>query len=109
MGSYVSTINDSGAKIYIKYGPNDILKGFVFIGTLIPELIGLGIIPIPDLNELIYNGIDKEFKEHGLSGIGDGGEYRSEKLTLSLLIQANLIKGLSPHHISLDCRSNSCE
>ena len=95
MGSYVSVLNDTNQTIYIKYGPRDMItRAFVFVASLIPGILDLGIVPPQGITDMIMNAIDQEAKEEGLSKIGPGGRYDSEKLSLSLMIQANIVKGM---------------
>jgi len=113
MGSYCSVHNNTDDIMYIIYGPNilaleisGLIVGVVAIiasgGTLIPGLeaaavtvfaggavaTGLGALALGATGM----ALDKEMEKQGYRKRSPGEEYKSEKLPLSLVHQANIIR-----------------
>ena len=78
MGSYVSVENDiyDAKEVMMKYSANDI--GLIFAG-----LGGLALAATA--------AIVNEAGKHGFNRVGSGCQYKSDKLTLSLVCQINII------------------
>jgi hypothetical protein len=109
MGAYCSVFNDTSDIMYIKYGPNTAaLQWATVAASLAATLTTIGAatplvaastgvatgaalgITLTSL-EVAKAALDKELKKHGYSAVHPGGTYTSEKLALSLLLQANIV------------------
>ncbi|KAJ7096568.1 hypothetical protein B0H15DRAFT_946043 [Mycena belliarum] len=111
MGSYTSVMNDTGSTLYIKYAANHVALDVAAIVTAVLGVIAAavtgGIIAAGisaavmsatlgvaggalSLAALVTGVIDFTAKDSGYHTVGPGGTYRSQKLTLSLVHQADV-------------------
>lgn len=111
MGAYCSVHNDTDELMYIKYGPNMSALQWAGVAAGIAAAIatagaavavGLGVANI---------ALDNELKNHGYSAIRPGGTYTSDKLSLSLFLQANIVlkRGDRVRCGTLDCWTGSTD
>ncbi|KAJ7574910.1 hypothetical protein C8J56DRAFT_901840 [Mycena floridula] len=111
MGSYTSVLNDTNSTLYIKYAANHVALDVVAVVTaalgVIAAVASGGIIALGISSALIAaslgvaagslsaaalvtGAIDLAAKDTGYHAVGPGGTYRSQKLTLSLIHQADV-------------------
>ena len=78
MGSYVSVENDidDAKEVLMKYSANE-------IGLIFAAFGGIAL--------LATAAIVREAGKHGFNRVGSGCQYKSDKLTLSLVCQINII------------------
>lgn len=104
MGSYCSVLNDYDEPIFIKYSAKSLaLKtaGFILAagaiigtaGTAAPAIIAGGLASTISTG-MIFAGraLEANLRADGYTEIGPGGIYTSEKMTQSLLTQANIVR-----------------
>ncbi|KAK1753675.1 hypothetical protein QBC47DRAFT_46825 [Echria macrotheca] len=109
MGAYCSVYNDTSDTMYIKYGANTgALQWASIAGSIAATIASLGAAtPLIAASTgaaagftlgltsaglaIAKSEFDKELRKEGYSAIQPGGTYTSEKLTLSLLMQANIV------------------
>lgn len=101
MGAYCSVYNDTKDDMYIKYGPNMDALQWAAIGASIVAAIATAGVAGPLVGGAVAatgaglsvasKQLDHELRGHGYSCISPGGTYKSEKLTLSLPLQANIV------------------
>jgi hypothetical protein len=101
MGAYCSVRNDTNDIMYIKYGANSSAIVWAGIAASIVAAIATAGIATPAVAGAVgatgagltiaSKVIDDDLKRGGYSAIQPGGVYRSEKLTLSLFLQANIV------------------
>lgn len=99
MGSYCSVCNNTNSTMYIKYGVNMEalgIAGFIVSIIGIPftggQSLALGIIGGGiTISSFIFDNVDKKLKREGYSKINPGNVYKSEKVSLSLYFQANVV------------------
>ncbi|KAK7051940.1 hypothetical protein R3P38DRAFT_1631485 [Favolaschia claudopus] len=111
MGSYTSVMNDTNSTLYIKYAANHLGLQVAAIVTAIAGVIAAvltgGVIALQisttliaaslgasggalSLAALVTGAIDLSTKDSGYHAVAPGGTYRSGKLTLSLIHQADV-------------------
>lgn len=92
MGSYCSVHNDTDVDMWIKYGPNMAALGIASsLAIMLPGKYQLQTLTTAGL-AVATHVFDNELRGQGYSRVGPGGTYRSEKLTLSLFLQANIVQ-----------------
>jgi hypothetical protein len=101
MGAYCSVQNDTRDIMYIKFGANiaaiqwaavaaAILATAATLGAAGPMVAG-GIAATSVGLAIAKNKFDEELRRDGYTAVQPGATYTSDKLTLSLLMQANIV------------------
>ena len=123
MGSYCSVHNDTNDLMYIKYGPNmAALRWATTAAALATAIASAGTLAGPAAAMAVTGAglgvataaIDDALKGEGYRVVSPGGTYKSDKLTLSLFLQASIVlKGDNgARRAALDCwtgpTDNSC-
>lgn len=110
MGSYTSVMNDTEAEMFIKYAPNSealTISGIVLgvfgllpVAPVVGAVVGVAGVAVATVG---MKDVSTELKKRGLSKIPPGGKYISEKLSLSLVHQADimLVQTLDDKRISI--------
>ncbi|KZV79033.1 hypothetical protein EXIGLDRAFT_707884 [Exidia glandulosa HHB12029] len=128
MGSYTSVMNDTGSDMYIKYAANDlaltvaavvtgalgvvaaVVSGGVLLLAADAVAIGVGLgvgAGTLSLAALVGGSIAISANKAGYHTVPPGGVYRSEKLTLSLVHQADVLVALQVDDNTLELYSGS--
>ncbi|KAJ7456049.1 hypothetical protein B0H11DRAFT_1925977 [Mycena galericulata] len=111
MGSYTSVMNDTSGTLYITYAPNVVALDVVEVVTAVLGVIAavatgavlvvgisspiiIAMLGISggslSLAQLLTAAIDITAKNEGYHAVAPGNSYRSDKLTLSLIHQADV-------------------
>lgn len=96
MGSYCSVLNDTGETIYVKLGPNMqafAIAGFVASVIAIAGTFGGATPLVLGVGAGTWGGMAvSKLVEDGYTELAPGGKYTTSKWSLSLVMQASIMK-----------------